>query len=297
MNRLLIGDNAFIGVSHLSQSHAREKIAKLDVETIVEVIEEAILCGASGFTFSTHPNNFEILRALADAAPRSSGFELYPVLPYAEGYVRLTNERGTIGLLREILSKLRLSAKTQALIKGGISAIRLDPFGMLGAYVDMELASYLSIKPENARVEAVLLHEVVTDLGISFHTRSLFDYFMEHIRDSYHVKPGFVTRNFVLFAKFFDNEGLSLKDVMIMTPFNRAGFQMNPSRESCETCLSHLSGGNVLAMSIMAGGYLNLDDAVQYLGTLPELSGAVAGVSSKQHARETFSKLGALRQR
>ena len=75
-----------------------------------------------------------------------------------------------------------------------------------------------------------------------------------------------------------------------MTPFNSIGFQMSPSREACELCLSGLSDADVIAMSIMAGGYLNLDQAFQYLRTLPKLSGVAIGASSKEHAEETFRK-------
>jgi len=288
---LLIGDNAFIGVSHLSQSTAREKVEKLDAGAIVEVIEKAISFGASGFTFSTHPMNLQILKALQDARTIKAGFGLYPVLPYAEGYVRITNEKGGIGLVREVLSRLTLSGKVKAVAKAGISAMKLDPVSLLRTYVDMELESYLSAKPENTHLGAVLLHEVVTDLGASFRTGRLFESFMQHVHDSYGVRPGFVTRNFVRFVKFFQDEGFSLKDVAIMTPFNRIGFQMNPSRESCEACLQHLSDGNVLAMSILAGGYLPLNEAVEYLRGIPNLEGIAVGVSSKRHAEQTFTSL------
>jgi hypothetical protein len=52
-----------------------------------------------------------------------------------------------------------------------------------------------------------------------------------------------------------------------------------------------LSEAHVIAMSIMAGGYQDLDQAFQYLRTLPRLSGIAAGVSTKQHAKETFERL------
>lgn len=292
MKSLLLGDNPWIGVSHLSQSRARETTERIpSVEAIVEVIERAVLCGATGFTFSTHPNNFQILKALRQAETIRHDFELCPVLPYAEGYVRITNEKGMIGLVRDVLSKLPSSGKAKALVKGGISAMRLDPLSMLGAYVDMELASYLNVKPENANLGVVLLHEVVTDLAISFRAKHLFESFIGHMRDHYDAEPGFVTRNFASFVKFFKDEGLSLKDVTIMTPFNRIGFQMNPSRESCENHLVHLSEGSVIATSILAGGYLGPDEAIEYLRTLPNLSGVAVGVSSKEHAEQTYSKL------
>jgi hypothetical protein len=141
----------------------------------------------------------------------------------------------------------------------------------------------------------VLLHEVITDLGLSLQAKELFDSYMQHVRAKYHVPPGFVTRNFVRFVNLFRESGLSLKDIVIMTPFNKIGFQMNPSRQSCEASLLGLTEGTVVAMSTMAGGYLNLDEAVEYLRTLQNISGIVVGVSSEEHAQQTFARLAPLR--
>lgn len=106
--------------------------------------------------------------------------------------------------------------------------------------------------------------------------------------DSYDVPPGFVTYNLPRFIRLFREEALSLKDVIVMTPFNRLGYQMSPSRDTCERSLSSFHEGQVIAMSIMAGGYLNLDEAIDYVSTLPNLSGIAVGVSSREHAVDFF---------
>lgn len=294
MKTLLIGDNAFIGVSHLSQERARERVERLDVQSIVHVIAAALSHGASGYTFSTHPVNLEILAALREYGSIDHQFDLYPVLPYAQGSVRLANERGMTGLLNEVLSKLSLSEKAKVLLEGGLSAVKLDYFGMLATYIDAELTRFLKLKPKNASVRGVLLHEVLTDLCLGLQGSHLLDAFADHVREKYQVKPGFVTYNLPKFVNLFQDAGVSLKDVLIMTPFNSIGFQMSPSRESCETCLSNLSEGEVIAMSIMAGGFLKLDGAVDYIRTLRSLSGVAVGASSKDHAQDTFVKLSKL---
>ena len=288
---LLIGDNAFIGVSHLSQIRARQRLQQLRRDTIVDVIAEAVDCGATGYTFSVHPNNLQILMAL-QKAQRLQGLQIWPVLPYAAGYVRTVNEKGMAGLISDVLSGLSLADKAKVLLSSGISAVTFDPVRMLNTFVDMQLANILSLKGANLR--SVLLHEIITDLAISFQAKQLFDSFMRHIRDRYDAEPGFVTRNFVRFANFFDDSGLSLKDAIIMTPFNKVGFQMNPSRKSCETCLSNLNEGQVIAMSILAGGYLKLDEAVEYVRAINKISGIAVGVSSIDHAKETFTRLRAV---
>jgi len=258
------------------------------------VISTALSHGATGYTFSTHPANLEILSALKNSPEVKREFDLYPVLPYAEGYVRLANEKGMSGLVKEVLSRLSTSDKAKAVVGGGFSAVRFDLFGMLRAYLDAELRSYLKVRPENSNLRGVLLHEVLTDLCLGLEDTRVLDLFVRHIRDKYKVTPGFVTYNFAKFVKLIRDAALPLSDVMIMTPFNSVGFQMSPSRHSCEACLPNMSEGSVIAMSVLAGGFLKLDQAIDYLRTLPNLSGIAVGVSSKDHAKDTFAKLSAL---
>jgi len=291
MDSFLIGDNPFTGVSHLSQVAGRERVERLQLQGIMKVMEKAISSGATGYTFSTHPTNLQILKELKEAGTLHSTFDLYPVLPYAEGYVRLANEKGTIGLVKDVLGKLPLSGKAKVLIEGGLAATNFDAIQMLRAYVDMELTSYLSVKPKEGNLRTVLLHEIVTDLALSFEARQLFDSFMKYVGDKYDAKPGFVTRNFARFVSFFRDHDLPLERAVIMTPFNKIGFQMNPSKNACETCLSNLPEGEVIAISIFAGGYLGLDEATDYLRRLHGLSGVAVGVSTEQHAADTFTKL------
>jgi hypothetical protein len=291
MKHLLIGDNSFIGVNHLSQSKARETISELTISKMADVVNEAILNGAEGFAFSTHPTNEKILRTLREKNLPKQPFNIYPLLPYAEGYVRLANQVGMGGIFQHFISDLSLIGKVKMLLKGGISALTFDPIRFLKFYVDVEVDRYLRIKPKNAVLGSVLLHEVVTDLALAFGLTDLLSEYDKHIRRRYNVKPGYATRNFARFVKFFRESNLPLENIIIMAPFNKIGFQMPPSREECEKALSSLRMPDVLAVSLLAGGLLTLDDATEYLQSLPNLSGAVVGVSSIQHAQATFQKL------
>ncbi len=291
MKTLLLGDNAFIGVSHLTQARAREKVESLNVERMVSVLDTALSSGASGYTFTAHPTNYDLIKKLGEKDECRRAFDFYPVLPYAEGYARLANERGIVGLVKDIMGRLPLSGKASMLMDGGLSAVSFDPNRMLKAYLDMELGAYLKVKPRMAKLKAVFLHEVITDLGISFGASKLLESFMAHVRDEYKAQPGFVTRNFVRFLDFFQRSNLNLKDVAIMAPMNKIGFQMNPSKEACEASLAQLKGGDVFAISILAAGYLKPHEAFEYVRGLPNLSGVVVGVSSEAHAKDTFSSL------
>ena len=83
----------------------------------------------------------------------------------------------------------------------------------------------------------------------------------------------------------FDEWGI--EKPLIMASFNKAGFQMNPSREECERCLRE-HDVDVLAMSTLAAGYLKPKEAYEYLFSLPNIESVVVGVSTKEHAEETF---------
>jgi len=288
---ILIGDNSFIGVSHLSQERARERSEALDASAITDIIEAASLAGASGYTFSTHPTNLQVLAALQSSKMETRGFALYPVLPYAQGYVRLANEKGMRALVDETLNRLPLMDRAKAMVETGISAIRLDPVGFMRAYLDVELKPFLNIKPKDSTIRSVLLHEVVTDLCLGLGNINLLDAFARLIREDWRMSPGFVTYNLVRFLELFRQEGMTLEGVTIMTPFNSIGYQMSPSREACEKCLTSLSGSNVIGMSLMAGGYLTLKQALEYLRNLAGHIGVAVGVSTRQHAEETFSQL------
>lgn len=292
MKHLLIGDNAFLGISHLSQSRGRSRHLSLDTEEKVKVIEQAASCGATGFTFSTDTTNFQILRSLVLSDKIAKEFAVYPVLPYAARYVRAINEKGITGLMNDVLSQLSIAEKAKLIVQGSISTITFDPIGALMAYIDSELSQI----PRNSNVQSVLLHEVITDLGISFGASEMFESFIRHIRDKWHAMPGFVTRNFPKLVSLSHEMNLPLNDILVMTPFNSIGFQMNPSKESCEVALSKLDNGTVIAMSIMAGGYLRLNEAISYICRLPNLFGVTVGVSSEDHARDTFAKLRSMTQ-
>lgn len=80
-----------------------------------------------------------------------------------------------------------------------------------------------------------------------------------------------------------------MNQTILATPFNSVGFQMNPSREECEKTLSTLSNKTVLAISILAAGYFKPPAAADYIGSLDNLYGVVAGASTARQAREFFT--------
>jgi hypothetical protein len=66
---------------------------------------------------------------------------------------------------------------------------------------------------------------------------------------------------------------------------------MNPSKTECEKTLESIPESLVIAISILAAGYLTLQEASDYIASLPNLRGVAVGISKEKHARETFKLL------
>jgi hypothetical protein len=290
LNRILLGDNPFIGVNHLSQDAARNTLSRLDTEKIAKVMLASFESGADGFVFSTHPTDLSVFRYLREKNPDIS-FGLYPLFPYAQGYVRAATEKGMVGLIGEMMQQMSWGGRMKALVGGGLSTVTMNPFKMLETFVDIEIDSFLKVSPPKSELKSVFLHEIIVDLALSLQMNELFERYIDHVNSSYHVKAGLVTRNFARMVEYFEQSSLPFDKVIFMTPFNKIGFQMNPSREACEKALKRRPDIDVIAMSVLSAGLLRVEEAIEYIGSVPNLESVVVGVSSVEHARTTFAAL------
>ena len=246
--------------------------------------------GANGFTFSTTPKMLSLIHAMKDEG-FSKKISLYPVIPDIQSYFQLVSERGTPGALIGKLTELNAGSKVRSIIGGGLGLLTRNPEKILQTYVKAESSLVEASLPAGARIESVFLHEIGTDLMVSLKMASLFEAFRHTVEDSLGVVPGFVTRNFPRFIDFIQNNSIDLKEYLVLTPFNSLGFQMNPNKQACEKALEDAKGVNVIAMSILAGGCLGLEESADYLSSLPSKVSCVVGVSSTEHAGATFSYL------
>jgi uncharacterized protein (DUF486 family) len=283
----LVGDNPFHGISHLSQDRARVRDdAVTSPEYAAGLVMTSVENGADGFMFSVSDTTLSILKMVRQRGGKS--LSLYALVPYAYEYVRLATQVGGIpGLARKFAWQLVLSANLKAIMMGLKGVMGTDLAALLKAYVSYEVSRIRSAAGKSGKLDSVLLHETVTDLALGL---NLDDLFRAHIDFMLRlgVKPGFETRNFPYFVSRFKEWGIDLHDVLIATPFNKVGFQMNPSRTECEKTLEDLPEPVVIAMSALAAGYLRIPEAREYIKSLPNLRGVVVGVSKESHAFETF---------
>jgi hypothetical protein len=287
---LLVGDNPFHGISHLSQERSRARDQAIsDVENAAGLVATSLDNGADGFMFSVSETTLAILARLGERVG-SKKPRLYAIVPYAYEYVRLATEVGMQGLARKFAKQIMFSRDVKNLLRGLKGVLYADLAALLETYVKFEVSRIRSASRKKMILDSVFIHEVLTEMALAMKLERLFKSYIEFMKRS-GITPGFETRNFAYLVRRFKEWDIDFADVTIATPLNRVGFQMNPSRSECEKALAEIPTPNVIAMSTMAAGYLRLPEAISYIQTLPNLRGLVAGVSKEQHARETFKLL------
>ena len=288
---LLVGDNPFLNISHLSQSKARERVDNPgDPVFASHLLRLALENGANGFTFSMCDSNLSILDNL-DLNGLEQDLGLYPVLPYAFEYVQKATQRGGFsGLVKKLGWDMIKSGNAESLIYGVSTTLTANPKSLLKAYLGYELSRLGPYLSKAMPLESVLLHQVVTDLALALDLDWLFEAYVTFLSHK-KITPGFNTGNFPFLVRKFEEWKIDLNKVNILTPFNKVGFQMIPSVEECENALKMLPSPAVIAMSILAGGYTNPADALNYLASLTNIKGVAVGVSKEKQARETFATL------
>lgn len=288
---LLVGDNPFHGISHLSQQRARDRGEGVShTEHAAQLVISSLEHGAEGFMFSVSETTLSILREVFKKEVVNRP-KLYALVPYAYEYVRLATQVGGIsGLAKRFGKQILFSRNVKAIASGLKGVLGKNPEALFSTYLSYEISRIRSSTDKKADLGCVLLHEIVTDMALALDLEWVFKFYMDfmHNRD---IKPGFNTRNFPYLINKFKEWNVELDDTVIAAPFNKVGFQMNPSKTECEKALANLSETETIAISILAAGYLNPREAIEYIAGLSHIKGVAVGVSKERHAHETFPLL------
>jgi hypothetical protein len=288
---LLVGDNPFHNISHLSQERARGRTDDpSDPKYAASLILTSMENGANGFTFSVSETTLSILREL-DTHRVIDRLGLYPIVPYAFEYVRLATVLGGFpGLAKKFGADMVRLRNIKALGLGLKGVLATDAMSILKTYLTYEISRIKSSVDAKVRLESVLLHQLITDMALALDLDLVFKTYIDFL-SSQNIMPGFNTGNFAFLVKKFAQWNVDFRKVIIAAPFNKVGFQMMPSLEECEKALSMISQPAVIALSVLAAGYISPKDAFEYVAKLPNIKGVAVGVSKEKHARETFRAL------
>jgi len=288
---LLVGDNPFHGISHLSQERNRVRGSESTLpERAADLIITSFKNGANGFMFSVSETTLSILKGICGRR-QNHPLELYAILPYAYEYVRLANQVGGIpGLAKMIIKRVVFSRNLRAFAKGLKGIASTDPKSLIESYLYYELSRINSSIDRSVSLRSVLLHQLVTDIALALDMEWLFKLHID-LMSKKAIIPGFNTGNYVYLVEKLRKWNIDLAKLVIAAPFNKAGFQMMPNKAECEQTLKDAKERNLIAISVLGAGYLDPLEAFAYLSTLPNLKGVAVGVSKDAHARQTFRLL------
>lgn len=285
---LLVGDNPFHGISHLSEDRARARGKQISqAEFAAGLVLNSVENGAAGFMFSVSEATLSILQIVSEKLKKQP-IALHAIVPYAYEYVRLATHLGTLGLGRKLAGRVLLSGNLRAIASGFRGVVGMDPVAIMKTYLRYEKSRIMSSIGKRQKLSSILLHEVITDMALALDLDWFFESYVRFV-SGLRIKPGFETRNFPYLVNKFREWDVDFGGIELVSSFNRVGFQMNPSKKDCEKALAEIPECDVIAMSILAAGYLRLPEAVEYIESLPEIKGVVVGVSKRKHASETFS--------
>jgi hypothetical protein len=276
VRELSLGDNCFIGVSHLAQEKARAESQTSSLHSKIKVIEAAVDGGATGFTFSTHQDNLRLLTHLsASRKDLLNRMNYYTLTPYGQSYVREANTEGTPRFALSVLGKI--VGRPSAILDALASFFSLKPDRLAKLFIEMEIAPYLKFLPEE-RIKAILLHEIITEPAIAFGLSDLLQSLAGYVNDVIGAGFGLETRNVGYLHRWMLNSGYCPE--YIMTPFNLLGYQMAPTKEATERSVKELAEKTkILAISVLASGAINFKDAIDYIARYEHSLYAVTGAS------------------
>ncbi|XHH09212.1 MAG: hypothetical protein ACFCUE_00910 [Candidatus Bathyarchaeia archaeon] len=279
----LVGDNPFHNISHLSQERARDRtVDPSDPKYAATLILSAMNNGANGFTFSVSENTLEILKELEMQGGLGT-LHLLPVVPYAFEYVRLATQLGGIpGLAKKFGVDMMKTGNVKAIGFGLKGVVTTDPKAIMKTYLSYEITRIKTAVNSKINLDSIMLHQLVTDMGLALNMDWLFKSYIEFLLDR-KITPGFNTGNFSVLVNKFHEWNIDIGKVLILTPFNKAGFQVTPSIAECEKSLSLLPTPNVIAMSVLASGYIEPKEALEYIAALPNIKGVAIGISKEKH--------------
>jgi hypothetical protein len=248
-----------------------------------------VKAGANGFMFSISEQTLSILRELDEDLVNN--LHLYSIVPYAFDYVRLATQLGGIpGLVRKLGADMVKSRNAKAIGLGLKGVITADPVTIMKTYLSYEISRFRSSVNNDVQLDSIMLHQLVTDMALALNLDWLVKSYIDFLSKQ-KIVPGFNTGNFNYFVDKFLEWGIDLRKVVVAAPFNKVGFQMMPSKVECEKALEKIPEPNVIAISVLAAGYVLPVDAAEYISTLPNIKGVAIGVSKERHANETFKLL------
>jgi hypothetical protein len=276
MDKVLLGDNQFFAVNHLSDEKSREQAIRFkDDSAIIRVLDQAIDIGINTFMCTTHDRIANICDHMRANPDRYSNFKIFPGMPYAHKYANAVTELGIIGTVKQYVPGNIFGT----FAKGGMAFISKDFIKLMEIFIDAEMKMFRGIN-----TPVIFIQNVVVDLILGLKAYDAFGAFDEYIRKKYRAEPGYITMNMPALLDALNSIGI--QNPIICSSINKIGFRMSGGKEIYEKYLREKEFRPV-AMQVLAAGALRPKEAIEYLGNFPRIESVLYGASSKGHIKET----------
>ena len=277
MDRVLFGDNQFLGVNHMSEEKARAQSMRFqEGAAIIEVLEDGYAEGVKTFMCTTHERMTEICDFFRANKHKYPDYTFYPCMPYAHKYANAAAELGMLGAVRSFLPE---ENKLGALLRGGMSLARQDVEGLAALLIDAEMKMFAGLN-----TPVIFLQNVATDFLLGLGFDEAFNMFASHVRERYRAEPGFITMNAPLLQRRL--EKLGIDNPIICANINKIGFRMCGGMQAYEDLIAE-GRCRLIAMSVFASGALPAQQALEYVCRFPNIESIVFGASSRRNIAQT----------
>lgn len=277
MDRVILGDNQFFAVNHLSDERSRAQAVRFkDDKAIIDVLDTAIDCGINTFMCTTHDRIANICEYVRQNPEKYRDFKFFPCMPYAHKYANAVTELGIMGTLKAYIPGNILSVASKA----GIAYMRKDFPALMELLIDAEMKMF-----HDLNTPVIFLQNVIVDLLMGLGTDDIFVHYAKYIKEKYNAEPGFITMNL---PKMVDLcERIGIKNPIICSSINKIGFRMSGSNEIYEKYLNSNKEFRPMAMQCLAAGALKPQEAMEYVCRFPKIESILFGASSKAHIQQT----------
>ena len=277
MDKVILGDNQFLGVNHRSLSKAVDESERfVEDKAIYTTLLDANDVGVKTFMFTTH-NRFETVFEYVRKDRHFDDFHFIPCMPYAHKYADAVTELGVFEGIKKYLPGNFIVTG----IKGAVSIVTNQYVEMMKLLVDSEMKLV-----EGLNVGAIFLQNIMTDMLLGLGMYEILGEYVLYVERKYKVIPGIITMNFVEATRVF-SDVLGMRDVAVCSPVNKIGFRMNPSQRAVEEAI-RVHKSPTVAMSVFASGAIPAEEGIKYVASLRGIDSVLFGASSRDHIERTY---------
>ena len=278
MDRILFGDNQFFAVNHISDEKSMAQSIRFKEDSaIIRTLDHAMEAGIKTFMCTTHDRIANICQIIRDNPDKYRNFKIFPCMPYAHKYANAVTELGIAGTLKQYVPGNFVGS----LFKGGVAFLSKDYMAIMELLIDAEMKMFKGIQ-----TPVIFLQNVITDLLLGLRMTDVLVSYHKYVAKKYNAEPGYITMNMPMLLDVL--EGAGIKNPIICSSINKAGFRMSGGREKYEQILS-TGRFRAIAMQVLAGGAVSPREAIEYVCSLPNIESILFGASSKSNIYETTS--------